>query len=61
MPAFAMATAGGPSISLTIEQHFGPSSVRSREDIAEIGRETAQDIRLTLGSLPSTSPRVTGG
>jgi len=45
---------GAATIIVQIEQNFGPSSVRSREDILEIGRETADRARL-LGL------QVTGG
>jgi hypothetical protein len=58
-PAFAYAGAGGGPVNVTIQQHFGPSSVRSREDIAQIGRETATNIRL-LG-LTGLAPRIAGG
>lgn len=44
-PAFSPAGLGG-TVNVTIYQTFGPSSVRSREDIREIGRETAQRARL---------------
>jgi hypothetical protein len=57
-PAFAFAASGGyggmGGGNVTIYQTFGPSSVRSREDIRDIGRETAERARL-LGS--PISPR----
>lgn len=48
----------GSNVNISIEQHFGPSSVRSREDIADIGREMATKIRL-LG-LTGLAPRIAG-
>lgn len=44
------AIVNGGASSVTIHQYFGPSSVRSREDIRDIGRETAERGRL-LGAL----------
>lgn len=50
--------AGGAPVTLQVTNNFGPSSVRAREDIAAIGRETVLQARL-LGSR--TRPAAIGG
>lgn len=57
-PASAIASAamgGGGVVNVVINQHFGPSSVRSADDIAAISRDTAQRVRL-LGGAPMRTP-----